>query len=121
VAIVHAGWRGAAQQIAVRAVDDMASRFGTRPESLSAAIGPGIGACCYEVGPEVSARFGREGRVRLDLAAEIASQLRTAGLSPQQIFWGSFCTFCQKDEFWSYRREGERAGRMWSAARVKPI
>ena len=50
VAAVHAGWRGTAAQIAAGAVKAMAGRFGTRAEDLHAAIGPGIGKCCYEVG-----------------------------------------------------------------------
>jgi hypothetical protein len=120
VAIVHCGWRGTAQQIAVRAVERMAARFGSRPEDLSAAIGPGVGPCCFEVGPEVAERFNREGRVKIDLRAEVACQLQTAGVSTKRIILGSFCTFCQADEFWSFRREGERAGRMWSAVRRRP-
>src|SRR5205823_616160 len=58
VAAVHAGWRGAVSQIAPKAVEAMAARWNTRPEDLHAAIGPGIGQCCFEVGPEVAVQFG---------------------------------------------------------------
>ena len=118
VAAIHSGWRGTVAGIAAKAVSRMAAEFGSRPADLHAAIGPGIGACCYEVGPEVSAQFGKQGRVHLDLSRELAGQLEGAGLSTGCIHLGSFCTFCHADEFWSYRREKEAAGRMWSAAAI---
>ena len=58
VAAVHAGWRGTVARIAARAVEAMRQRFGAEPRDLHAAIGPGIGKCCYEVGAEVAAEFG---------------------------------------------------------------
>src|SRR5205823_3516331 len=64
VAAVHAGWRGTAAHMVARAVEAMAHNFGTKPADLHAAIGPGIGPCCYEVGPEVAAHFGLRGRGR---------------------------------------------------------
>jgi YfiH family protein len=61
VAAAHAGWRGLAAGVPRVAVERMASDFGSRGEDLVVAIGPAIGACCYEVGPEVRERFVREG------------------------------------------------------------
>src|SRR5262249_4315110 len=69
VGAVHAGWRGTAAHIAAGAVAAMRERFGSEPGDLHAAIGPGIGKCCYEVGPEVSAQFGEQGRAHIDLSA----------------------------------------------------
>jgi polyphenol oxidase len=57
VAAIHAGWRGTAQRIAAKTVGRMQMEFGTRPQDIIAAIGPGIGACCYEVGHEVIKEF----------------------------------------------------------------
>ncbi len=57
VAAVHAGWRGTARRIAEKTVGEMQARFGCRPRDLRAAIGPGIHACCYEVGREVVEAF----------------------------------------------------------------
>jgi copper oxidase (laccase) domain-containing protein len=93
--------------------------FGSRPEDLVAAIGPGIGVCCYEVGEEVARQLGEkwtsEGNAgRVDLAAHNRRQLERAGLAHSCIEVISPCTFCDADRFWSYRREGERAGRMIS-------
>jgi polyphenol oxidase len=114
VAAVHAGWRGTVAQIAQRAVDAMRSRFGTQLEHLHAAIGPGIGNCCFEVGPEVAAQFGRAGRVHLDLAAENRRQLQESGVTPTRIYASNLCTMCGAVEFHSFRRDREQAGRMYS-------
>ena len=67
VAAVHAGWRGTVARIAVGAVEAMRRRFGSEARDLHAAIGPGIGKCCYEVGPEVAAQFGGQGRAHISL------------------------------------------------------
>jgi YfiH family protein len=58
VAAAHAGWRGLAARVPMVAVERLAAEFGSRPQDLLVAIGPSIGACCYEVGEEVRARFG---------------------------------------------------------------
>jgi hypothetical protein len=57
VAAVHAGWRGTLRRIAEKALGHMKMEFGTRPEDVIAALGPGIGQCCYEVGSEVAKEF----------------------------------------------------------------
>lgn len=57
VAAIHSGWRGTVQRIAEKTIGRMRMEFGTRPEDVVAAIGPGIGRCCYEVGHEVVAEF----------------------------------------------------------------
>lgn len=114
VAAVHAGWRGTAARIARRAVEAMQTRFGTAPDRLYAALGPGIGACCFEVGPEVAEQFGREGRVHIDLEEENRKQLLEAGVTPRRIYASNLCTMCEAEEFHSFRRDRERAGRMFS-------
>ena len=118
VAAIHAGWRGTAAKIAPRAVEAMARRFGTDPVDLHAAIGPGIGDCCYEVGPEVRAQFGQQGPGRLDLTAENLRQLKEAGVTPARIYASNLCTMCLGGEFHSFRRDREAAGRMYSFAGV---
>jgi polyphenol oxidase len=58
IAAIHAGWRGTLHRIAAKTLGRMQMEFGTRPQDVIAALGPGIGPCCYEVGPEVAKEFG---------------------------------------------------------------
>lgn len=118
VAAVHAGWRGTAAQIVARAAEAMTHRFGTSASDLHAAIGPGIGACCYEVGPEVREQFGEQGRGPLDLTAENIRQLKDIGVTGSRIYASKLCTMCRTGEFHSFRRDKDAAGRMYSFAGV---
>jgi polyphenol oxidase len=119
VAAIHAGWRGTAEGIAAGAVRSLMAEWQIDPRNLRAAIGPSIGSCCYEVGPEVAQRFGiRVSRpVHLDLPAINEMQLRATGVS--NIWKSGACTFCAMTasegyRFHSFRREREAAGRMVS-------
>ena len=122
VAAVHAGWRGTAQGIVAAAVESLVAEWQIDPRNLRAAIGPSIGSCCYEVGPEVAQRFGvrTSHPVHLDLPAINEMQLRAAGVS--NIWKSGACTFCAMAglptgdayRFHSFRREREAAGRMVS-------
>jgi hypothetical protein len=116
-AILHAGWRGLASGIiaeGVRAVRELGAS-----EPLAAAIGPGAGVCCYEVGEEVHARFepygpaARNGR-NLDLKAIARIQLERAGVASVRDL--GLCTICDED-FFSHRRDrgitGRQAGVVW--------
>ena len=118
VAAVHAGWRGTVARIVPHAIEAMHQQFGTIPQDVHAAIGPGIGKCCYEVGPEVAAQFGGQGRANIDLAGANWEQLRTAGILPERIYVSNLCTKCMGDEFHSYRRDREAAGRLYSFAGI---
>ena len=118
VAAVHAGWRGTVAGIAQRAVEAMRAEFGALPGELHAAIGPGIGKCCYEVGPEVAAQFGQQGRGHVDLAAANRRQLMDAGVTPERIYASNLCTMCRGEEFYSFRRDQEASGRMYSFAGI---
>src|SRR5579863_3622997 len=116
VAAIHAGWRGSAENIAAAAVRRMAAQWNARPENLRAAIGPAIGVCCYEVGPEVASQFERWFTTRadrhLDLPAINEAQLRAEGVT--DIWKSGQCTFCMPNRFFSFRRERAHAGRMVS-------
>ncbi|MEO8369255.1 MAG: peptidoglycan editing factor PgeF [Candidatus Solibacter sp.] len=118
VAAIHAGWRGTVAKIAAGAVAEMRLRFGTRPEDLHAAIGPGIGKCCYEVGPEVAAHFGGQGRGHIDLTEANRHQLEEAGVTIKRIYASNLCTMC-RSEFHSFRRDKEAAGRLYSFAGIR--
>lgn len=124
---IHAGWRGTSLEISRRAVEAMGFQFGTRPDDIWAAIGPGIGACCFEVGPEVALQFesifpekgSLNRRMKLDLAEANRRQLIAAGVPPEQIEFSGLCTVCLAGEFHSFRREREKAGRMLSVVGVR--
>ena len=121
IAAVHAGWRGTAASIVQATIRAMGREFGTRPEDVHAAIGPSIGGCCFEVGPEVAREFGviATGRVHLDLRGMNAKQLESAGLLSANISVAEECTKCRPAEYHSYRRDKEAAGRMISWIRIR--
>jgi YfiH family protein len=128
VGAVHAGWRGTVAHVAVRAVEQMVARFGADPADIVAAIGPAIGPCCFEVGPEVveaarsapwpgwdDAVVERSPRDHFDLFAANEGQLLAAGLAPAHVFNSRLCTSCRADMFYSYRRDAGRTGRLQAA------
>ncbi len=123
VAAIHAGWRGIVAGVVGAAVDALGRRFGSRPADVYAAIGPGIGACCFQVGPEVAIRFQElfperndlDHGTRLDLPESVRRQLIAAGLDPRRISTSALCTRCRPEEFHSWRRDPGEAERMVSA------
>lgn len=118
VAAVHAGWRGTVAEIAVKTLRQMLE-MGAQLVDIQVAIGPGIGLCCFEVGPEVSPYFGQSGQVCVDLAGANRRQLEAAGLAVGQIDVLPYCTCCEASQFHSYRRDGAAAGRLLSAIRLR--
>jgi polyphenol oxidase len=121
VAAVHAGWRGTVARIVAGAVAAMHVRFDTQPRDLHAAIGPGIGKCCYQVGPEVAAQFGEQGRAYISLPGANRHQLLDAGVTAERIYTSNLCTMCMGSEFHSFRRDGEGAGRLYSFAGIAAL
>jgi polyphenol oxidase len=123
VAAAHAGWRGTAKGVTRQAVQALASH-GSRPQDLVAALGPGIGPCCYEVGDELREAFGPEaasffrqgarGKPHLDVRAANVRQLEEAGLPLESIHHVAECSYCLTGRYHSYRRDGKGAGRMIS-------
>jgi YfiH family protein len=112
VAAVHAGWRGVVSEIASKAIHALCQRFDSKPEDLIVAIGPGIGPCCFEVGPEVAVQFQLSGRTKVDLIETTCRQLGRNGVNPGQISASRLCSCCGPEFFESYRRDREAAGRM---------
>jgi YfiH family protein len=105
VAMAHCGWRGLAGGVVSRAAQAV--------DADAAAVGPGIGPCCYEVGEQVLKEFqGLDGVARgrmLDLTAVATRMLEQAGV--EQIESSGLCTSCNAELFYSHRRDGERTGR----------
>jgi polyphenol oxidase len=117
VTVLHAGWRGLLDGIA----EAGASALGSGP--LAAAIGPGIGPCCYEVGDEVATPFREcfgddvvQGR-NLDLAEAAERALRAAGC--ETVEHVGLCTSCEEELFFSHRRDRGRTGRQGIVAALR--
>ncbi|MFC6331351.1 peptidoglycan editing factor PgeF [Paenibacillus septentrionalis] len=134
IGLAHAGWKGTVTAIAREMIEVMSQHYGTKPEQLQCAIGPSIGACCYEVNhvvidrvvglweelelPEVILESvflnKREGKAHINLK-EINRQIMIkAGILPSHIEISERCTGCQHDLFYSHRMENGKTGRMAS-------
>ena len=119
VGLAHAGWRGTLAGIAGSLVRTMAAAYGSDPADLRAVIGPGIGACCFEVGPDVAEAFTDrfywaedyvyaypDARPHVDLKGVNAELLALEGVT--RIAISPRCTCCEPDLFWSHRRCGDK-------------
>ena len=136
VGAAHAGWRGTAAGAAGAAVRAMRDAFGSRPSDLMVAIGPCLGACCGEVGPDVIEVFraggagetslaswfspGAGDRSFLDLERANRDQLEAAGVKPGAIFGSGLCTKTHRARLHSYRGDRDASGRMVGAIRACP-
>lgn len=120
IAAVHAGWKGTAAKIAVKTVEIMAERYKSRPQEITAAIGPAIGPCCYKVGEDVVAAVGhREEAAELRgcewyLNLQKANFLQLQGAGVADIDLSDICTSCRTDLFFSHRAEQGKTGRQLS-------
>jgi purine-nucleoside/S-methyl-5'-thioadenosine phosphorylase / adenosine deaminase len=127
VAAVHAGWRGTLTGIAAKMVWLLKNQHGIPFDAIEAAVGPAIGACCYEIKDDVSRpiveRWGnidapcvehRDGKMYLDLRLLNRAILEQAGVPSTQIYHIGPCTSCSPDQFFSYRRERKETGRQIS-------
>jgi len=111
VGALHAGWRGLADGVVENGV---AALRALGAERIVAAIGPGAGPCCYEVGAEVHAAFGTSGRT-VDLKAIAREKLQAAGVV--EVHDCGLCTIHDAERFFSHRRDhgvtGRQAGVVW--------
>ena len=124
IAAIHAGWRGTASGIVLKALVTMMSLYGADPYTMRAAIGPAIGKCCFEtdgdvpeamrasaLGPEAGPYLERRGpKYHVDLAGLNRQWLLHAGVAPEHIDICGLCTACRPDLFWSHRKMGEARG-----------
>jgi len=123
-AVAHVGWRGTLAGIAGKMVRHLRDRYNVGAGSVEAALGPSIGACCYEIGADVSKplieKWGRlarkclnsrDGKEFLDLRELNGLLLHDAGVPQEQIFPIGPCTSCAREDFFSYRRDQKETGR----------
>jgi len=130
VGAAHAGWRGIVAGVLPAVVRRLRGMIDPgASERLLAAVGPCIGPCCYEVGADVARQFARmpgvvipgSPRPHLDLVRAAQQSLLEAGLTPEQISVPvGLCTRCQRDLFFSYRRDGDATGHHLSVVLASP-
>jgi YfiH family protein len=126
-AALHAGWRGTVAGMARAGVDAMVANFGCHPADLRVVIGPCIGACCFEVGPElVTALLAANPRAResgcvvsgrtkehIDLRRVQTLELEAAGVPTENIDVSRDCTHCDPAQrFFSFRKASRATGQM---------
>ncbi|MGI9160160.1 MAG: peptidoglycan editing factor PgeF [Saprospiraceae bacterium] len=120
VAAIHAGWRGMAGEIILRALTQMRALFGTSGSDCLAYIGPCIDACAFEVGEEVALQFedafkrfdSAAGKYFIDLKRAAVAQLQVFGLPESQVEISPYSTVCDNADFFSYRLEKGETGRL---------
>ena len=127
----HAGWRGTVGKVAVNVVEAMV-KAGASKERIRVVLGPSIGACCFEVGPELVEEFtaafpGVPGLVvpgpvkdHIDLRVATRFQLEQIGVDPKHIDDTPPCTKCHAERFFSYRRDGQAGGVHMGYIGVRP-
>ena len=129
VAAVHAGWRGTLERAGAEGVLALAREAGAPASRLLAAIGPSIGPCCYEVSDDLAASFRdalgeavvRPGpRPILDLWKANAAVLAAAGVRADRIEVLGRCTACERDRFFSHRRDAGQTGRQMAFIAPRP-
>ncbi len=118
-AIAHAGWRGTVSKIAPKTVEKMVKNFSSKPKDIIALIGPAIGKCCFEVQEDVKNKLLDTidelyhekvcNDNYLDLKLINKFQLLATGI--EKIDLCEYCTFCQSELFFSYRRENGKTAR----------
>jgi hypothetical protein len=117
----HAGWRGTVAGVAANVIARMVE-LGAQPGDIRVALGPSIGPCCFEVGPEVVAEFRRAFGERpglvvagprkdhVDLRVATRAVLERAGVGAEHVDDRPPCTRCEPERFFSYRRDGMDGG-----------
>jgi len=126
VGLIHAGWRGTLLGIAREAIRKATDEFDCNPQDFTLLLGPAIQRCCYEVSEEIAILFDEDCSVRtsgdrpkLDLAHANVKQFLSCGAKEKNIFGITDCTCCNQDMFHSFRRDGDKAGRMIAFLGIK--
>ncbi len=133
IGIIHAGWRGTVKRIAEKTVEKLIEKYNCNPENIIAGIGPSIGPCCYEVGPDVIEEFEKkknetddiirnrkkDGKAHLNLRLANKKQLIRAGINENNIETADLCTCCHSDMFFSYRCHGRKSGRFAAGIMIR--
>lgn len=130
VGTIHSGWRGVAKKIILKTVKIMKKHFGSKPDKLIAITSPSIGPCCYNIGDDLYKKFNKEkifnnvfikngSEIFMDLQKANKNLLLKSGVDEKNIYINKLCTKCNNDLFFSYRKEGKKAGRMFAVGMIK--
>lgn len=128
VAIAHAGWKGTAKKIAPKTVEKMAKEFGSNPKDIIAAIGPAIGKCCFEAGEDVLKQLAQTiescppdavSNTHADL--KLINKLQLLAVGVEKIDLCEYCTSCQSELFFSYRKEQGKTARHSAVIMLKTL
>ncbi len=103
IALLHAGWRGAAAGIVERGLSELKTTYGSAPRDCWLHLGTSICGSCYEVGPEVLHAFGLPPAPTVDLRRVLASKAESAGIPPGQVTMDADCTLCGQNRYFSHR------------------
>lgn len=123
IAVSHSGWRGTVQKIGAKTIKQMSEVYGTKPEDCLVGIGPSLEMSCFEVGHEVAEQFKdsfdswpqiieplESGKYLVDLWKANELMLTALGIPEKNITISGFCTKCNEELFFSYRRDKGRTG-----------
>jgi len=119
VAILHAGWRSTEKNICAEGVRAMQDKFGSQAHRMIVGFGPSIGPCCFEVEKDFKSNFPyglikKDNRVFMDIALVNQQQLISCGIKEKNVFDPKICTFSDNENFFSFRKEADKSGRMIS-------
>ena len=118
IGLVHSGWKGTSKSIILSAIS-IFSNYGSTEKDIKIYLGPSIKSCCYEIKNDVAKYFNQKFIIKndqklfLDLESKINEDLSKMGIKPSNIFMSNICTYENKN-FCSYRRDNNKAGRMYS-------
>jgi len=122
---IHSGWKGTQQKIVSQTINTLIQEYNSSPENLQIYIGPGISVKNFEVGKEVFDLFDddfkevRDGKYYVDLKKDIYTSLIRQGVMAENVEVSEHCTFDDKELFHSFRRDGEKSGRMLGIIGIK--
>ena len=132
IGVAHAGWKGTVRMVAQNTVKLLKENFSCLPDDILVGIGPSIGPCCYEVGPEVVIQIDKafhnkrecisetpDGKCYFNLWEANKTQLVQAGIPERNIEVARICTYCNHTHFFSYRHQQRETGRFGAGIMLK--
>lgn len=129
IGMVHSGWRGTAQRIAVKGIAHMMNQYQSNLKDIKVVIGPSASGCCYEVDDFVKDHFKQDdafftpttsGHYKMDLKGINRKMLLACGLNDEQVEVSAHCTLCETQTYFSYRNEAGKTGRMAAFMMLAP-